>query len=169
MSRSLLLLAPAVFALLLVVAPSPAQAALPIGLDIAGGVGGSGTFDRTSAGFDLHLRAELRLGFLTLGASLKDRPPLPRLTPANRLMIYGELGFNVPLPKARLAFRFGLGGGKLAKDSALAGAHETAGLHIFAVPIVGIGLEVDFEQTWLMDVPSWEIGMGGRVLLLIRI
>ncbi len=169
MSRSLLLLAPAVFALLLTAAPSPARAALPVGLDIAAGAGGSGAWDRSSVGFDLHLRAELRLAFLTVGASLVERPPLPKLTPANRLLIYGDLGFNVPLPKARIAIRAGIGGGNQAGTSPLFGAHETAGLHLFAIPILGIGFEVDFTQTWLMDLPKWEHGVGGRVMLLIRI
>jgi len=167
MNRSLLLLIPA---LLLLATAAPAQAALPIGLDVAAGAGGSGSFDRTHVGFDLHLRAELRLGFFVLGASLKDRPPLPKLTPANRLMVYGDLGFNIPLPKSRIIVRAGAGGGhQSAGTGGLFGVHETAGFHVFAIPIVGIGFEVDFDQTLLLDAMRWDHGVGGRVMLLIRI
>ncbi len=166
MRSTLLLLIPLATLLL----AAPASAALPIGLDIAAGAGGSGSFDKSGAGFDLHLRGELRLGFFTLGASLKERPPLPKLTPANRLMVYGELGFNIPLPKSRIAVRAGVGGGHQGAGSGpLFGVHETVGWHLFAVPIVGIGFEVDFDQTYLLDASRWDHGIGGRVLLLIRI
>lgn len=167
MIRSLLLLLPAV--LFLTVA-TPAQAALPIGLDVAAGAGGSGSFDKSNVGFDLHLRAELRLAYFTVGASLKERPPLPKITPANRLMIYGDLGFNIPLPKSRIIVRGGVGGGHQSAGSGpLFGIHETAGWHLFAVELIGIGFEVDFDQTLVLDAMRWDHGVGGRVMLLIRI
>ncbi|MCP4870289.1 MAG: hypothetical protein GY898_16420 [Proteobacteria bacterium] len=168
MNRSLLLLIPAI---VLLSATAPAHAAaLPIGLDVAAGAGGSGSFDKTNVGFDLHLRAELRLGFFAVGASLKERPPLPKITPANRLMVYGDLGFNIPLPKSRIIVRGGVGGGNQSAGSGpLFGLHETAGFHLFAVPIVGIGFEVDFDQTLVLDAMTWDHGVGGRVMLLIRI
>jgi opacity protein-like surface antigen len=167
MIRSLLLLVPAV---LLLTTAAPAEAALPIGLDIAAGAGGSGSFDRSNAGFDLHLRGELRLGFFTIGASLKERPPLPKLTPANRLMIYGDLGFNIPLPKCRIIFRAGVGGGtQSAGVGPLFGIHETVGFHLFALDMLGIGFEVDLDQTLLVDAMTWDHGLGGRIMLLFRI
>jgi hypothetical protein len=154
-------------ALLALLLPLKARAALPIGLDIAAGAGGGYSFDRANPTFDLHLRAELRLGFFTLGASLKERPPLPALTPANALLVYGDLGVNLPIKKSRLAFRVGFGGGHVGQPAF--GVHETIGLHLFAIPILGIGFEVDFDQTWLIESTKWDRGFGGRVMLLIRI
>ena len=154
-------------ALLALLLPLKARAALPIGLDIAAGAGGGYSFDRANPTFDLHLRAELRLGFFTLGASLKERPPLPALTPANALLVYGDLGVNLPVKKSRLAFRVGFGGGHVGQPAF--GVHETIGLHLFAIPILGIGFEVDFDQTWLIESTKWDRGFGGRVMLLIRI
>jgi len=153
--------------LLLLLLPRPAAAALPIGFDLAAGAGGSGSFDERVAAFDLHVRAELRLGVFTLGASLKERPPLPNITPANALLIYGDLGLNIPLPKGRIALRAGVGGGDI--DGPVIGLHETVGLHLFAVPVIGIGFEADFEQTWLLEKERWSRGVGGRLLLLVRL
>ena len=159
-----LVLTAALVALLL---PMKARAALPIGLDIAAGAGGGYSFDSKAPAFDLHLRAELRIGFFTLGVSLKERPPLPALTPANALMVYGDLGVNFPIKKSRLALRVGFGGGHVGQPAF--GVHETIGLHLFAIPVLGIGFEVDFDQTWLIETTKWDRGLGGRVMLLIRI
>ena len=136
-------------------------------MPLAAGAGGSGSFDERVAAFDLHVRAELRLGVFTLGASLKERPPLPNITPANALLIYGDLGLNIPLPKGRIALRAGVGGGDI--DGPVIGLHETVGLHLFAVPVIGIGFEADFEQTWLLEKERWSRGVGGRLLLLVRL
>ena len=154
-------------ALVALLIPMKAKAALPIGVDIAGGAGGGYSFDGNKPAFDLHLRAELRLGVFTLGASLKERPPLPALTPANALLVYGDLGVNIPIKKSRLAFRVGFGGGHVGQPAF--GVHETIGLHLFAVPVIGVGFEVDFDQTWLVEATKWDRGVGGRVMLLIRI
>lgn len=153
--------------LLALLAPLGARAALPIGLDIAAGAGGGWSFDSHKAAFDLHLRAELRLGVFVLGASLKERPPLPRIAPANALLVYGELGANIPIAKSRIAIRVGFGGGHAGQP--VFGVHETLGAHLFAVSAIGVGFEVDFDQTWLLDASRWDRGIGGRVLLLIRI
>jgi hypothetical protein len=154
-------------ALLALLIPLKANAALPIGVDIAAGAGGGYSFDGKAPAFDLHLRGELRLGFFTLGLSLKERPPLPAITPANALLVYGDLGVNLPIKKSRIALRVGFGGGHVGQPAF--GIHETIGLHLFAVPVVGIGFEVDFDQTWLVKQSAWDRGIGGRVMLLIRI
>jgi len=166
--RALLLLVP--IALLAgPLAPSQARAALPIGFDAGVGVGINGAIDFASPALDIRARAELRLGPLALGAGFRGMPSFIKTKMPHRTLIYGHLGLNIPLPKARIVVRAGAGGGTDSEQSRLFGLHEIVGLHLFPKKVVGIGFEADFDQTLDVGAMTWNRGISGLALLLIRL
>ena len=157
-------------ALLTVALPTQnAQAALPIGFDAAAGVGINAAIDFKSPALDLRARVELRIGPLALGAGARGLPAFIKTQMPHRTLIYGHIGLNIPLPKARIIVRAGLGGGTDSNQSKLLGLHEIVGLHLFPTKIIGIGFEADFDQTLDVEKMSWNRGISGLVMLLIRV
>jgi len=149
--------------------PSDAEAALPVGFDAAAGIGINGAIDFKSPALDLRARAELRIGPLALGAGLRGLPSFIRSKAPHRTLVYGHVGLNIPLPKARIVLRAGLGGGTDSDESKLFGVHEIVGLHIFPKPIIGFGFEADFDQTLNVEAETWNRGISGLGLLLFRL
>ncbi len=147
-----------------------ASAALPIGFDASAGAGVRKGYEGT-ASMDLRLGADLRLGVLTLGGEFRNQPAWFRedKDPSTRSMGYFNLGFNIPLPKARIALRAGIGGGGASEEETLFGFHESVGLHIFPKGPLGFGFAVDFDQTFVGEELSSQHGMGGNGFLLLRI
>jgi len=146
-----------------------AEAALPIGLDAGLGLGARGAFEGRDPTFDMRVNVDLRLGVVTLGGEFRDQPPLFRDDGINYALGYFNLGLNLPLPKARIALRAGIGGGSDNTGIARLGVHESIALHIFPKGPLGFGFGVDFDQNF--DVEDWstDSGMSGGVGLLLRI
>ncbi|MBJ93369.1 MAG: hypothetical protein CMP23_02725 [Rickettsiales bacterium] len=146
-----------------------AEAALPIGFDAALGLGVNGAIDLQSPALDLRARAELRIGPLAIGAGFRGLPAFISTELPHRTLIYGHIGLNIPLPKARIVLRAGAGGGTDSDQSRLFGLHEIVGLHLFPKKIIGIGFEADFDQSLDLDRSKWNRGISGLVLLLFRL
>ena len=149
--------------------PGQAQAALPVGFDAAVGVGVNGAIDFESPSLDLRARAELRIGPLALGAGFRGMPSFIKAKLPHRTLIYGHVGLNIPLPKARIVLRGGVGGGTDSDENKLFGLHEIVGLHLFPKKVIGIGFEADFDQTLDVEAETWNRGISGLGLLLIRL
>ena len=101
----------AVVMLCLAVPVRSAHAALPVGFDAAVGIGINGAIDFKSPALDLRARVELRIGPLALGAGIRGLPSFIKTQMAHRTLVYGHVGLNIPLPKARIIVRAGVGGG----------------------------------------------------------
>jgi hypothetical protein len=166
-TRSLLLLVP-VLLLLGPMASSEAEAALPIGFDAAIGIGINGAIDFKSPALDLRARAELRLGPIAVGAGFRGMPSFIKTKMPHRTLVYGHIGLNIPLPKARIVLRAGAGGGTDSDQSKLFGLHEIVGLHLFPKKVLGIGFEADFDQTLNVEAEVWNRGVSGLGLFLVR-
>jgi len=166
-TRPLLLLVP----LLLLLGPlasSEAEAALPVGFDAAVGIGINGAIDFESPSLDLRARAELRLGPMAVGAGFRGMPSFIKTKMPHRTLFYGHIGLNIPLPKARIVVRAGAGGGTDSDESKLFGLHEIVGLHLFPKKIIGIGFEADFDQTLNVEAETWNRGISGLGMFLVR-
>jgi|GEM_PF-5156411 len=151
-------------------APTPsAHAALPIGFDAAVGAGVNGAIDFKSPALDLRIRAELRLGPLALGAGFRGLPSFIKSQMPHRTLVYGHIGLNLPLPKARIIVRAGVGGGTDSEENKLFGLHEIVGLHIFPAKVIGFGFEADFDQTLDVEATTWNRGISGLALFLIKL
>jgi hypothetical protein len=146
-----------------------AQAALPVGFDAAAGIGINGAIDFKSPALDLRARVELRIGPLALGAGIRGLPSFIKTQMPHRTLVYGHVGLNIPLPKARIIVRAGIGGGTDSVQSKLFGVHEVVGLHLFPAKIIGVGFEADFDQTLDVEAETWNRGISGLVLLLLRL
>jgi len=146
-----------------------AQAALPVGFDAAAGIGVNGAIDFKSPALDLRARVELRIGPLALGAGIRGLPSFIKTQMAHRTLVYGHAGLNIPLPKARIIVRAGVGGGTDSSQSKLFGVHEVVGLHLFPAKIIGVGFEADFDQTLDVEAETWNRGISGLALILLRL
>jgi len=146
-----------------------AQAALPVGFDAAAGIGINGAIDFKSPALDLRARAELRVGPLAFGAGIRGLPSFIKTQMPHRTLVYGHLGLNIPLPKARIIVRAGVGGGTDSSQSKLFGLHEIVGLHLFPAKIIGVGFEADFDQTLDVETETWNRGISGLALILLRL
>ncbi len=157
-----------VAALCLWLVPAQAEAALPLGFDIAAGIGFRGDLAEPQGSLDLRLRAEFRLGPIALGGSFRGLPKVLGVHGEHKAMGYGHIGLNLPIKKSRIILRVGAGGGAEEAGTPLFGVHEAIGIHFFAIPVVGIGLEADFDQTYRVSQETWNHGLSGVVLLLLR-
>jgi hypothetical protein len=167
-TKALLLLVP----ILVLAGPrgtSEARAALPIGFDAGAGIGINGAIDFASPALDIRARAELRIGPLALGAGFRGMPSFFKTKMPHRTLIYGHIGLNIPLPRARIVVRAGAGAGTDSDQSKLFGVHEIVGLHLFPKKVIGIGFEADFDQTLDVEAKTWNRGISGLVLLLVRL
>jgi len=150
--------------LILLLAPSLAQAAGPIGVEIWGGGGARRSFqDYTTLDFSVGL--DVRLTFIMLGGEFRFTPPVSSI---NRLQGMFNLTLLVPGQFVRPYLQLSAGGGALFTPDAWSNgaARQAIGMDFF-IKKLGLGFKIFLDEQ-MSAATKLDLGVGGQFVLRYR-